>query len=88
MHYMYNTSTLDFPNCLGDSFAMLMKPLPACNALNHFSVPFWQLAVAIHIHSLDSPRVFCTVLCCKKRLSNSILKAFYQVASHLVVVVK
>ena len=55
---------------------MLMKPLPACNALNHFSIPLRQPAVAIHFHSLDSSRAFCTMLCCRERLSDSILKAF------------
>ena len=86
---MYNTSTLDdvFPNCLGDSFAMLVKPLPACNALNHFSIPFWQPAVAINLLSLDPLRRFA-LRCVAGKGCNSILKAFYQVALHLVVVIK
>ena len=60
-----------FPNCLGtcSTFTMLMKPLYAC------CIPFRQPAVAVCLHSLDAPWTFCTVFCCRERLSKSILKA-------------
>ena len=71
-----------FPNCLGtcSTFTMLMKPLYAC------CIPFRQPAVAVCLHSLDAPWTSCTVFCCRERLSKSILKAFHQMDSHLVIV--
>ena len=84
------------------TFTMLMKPLYACcvpfrqpavavhlhslDAPWTFHTVFRQPAVAVHLHSLDAPWTFHTVFCCRERLSKSFLKAFHQVASHLVVV--
>ena len=83
MYYNDNTSTLDVLSKLfGD-----MQYIHNADETTLCMLRSLQAAYrAVRLHSLDAPWTFCTVFCCRERLSKSILKAFHQMDSHLVIV--